>query len=226
MTTYAELVQTVSRRIGDSANETFEEETVKDFIQDGLAEIGRVAPERFQEDIEPLADTLSYALRSADFADAVPEIEVYRVEVWDGSVTPQRAVKWLQPMSSHPAGLAYSNAGWVLWSGTLELPNRVVDFLIPDTHLIRVWGYSPYPPVSEDADVIPLSNELEQALILYCRTLAYDALLSDRALFTQWQVRSNNADMSPAGLMNVAQIAGEQWRKKAKAIYVIRETPG
>jgi hypothetical protein len=227
MTTYAELQGIVSRRIGDSANATFTEDVVKDFIQDALAEIGRIAPERFQEDIEPIADTLSYALRSDDFPDGtVPEIELYRVEVWDGSVTPPRALKWLQPMSSHPAGLAYSNAGWVLWGGTLELPNRAVDFIIPDTHLIRVWGYSPYPPVEEDDDVIPVSNELQQALVLYCRVQAMEALISDRVLFTQWQARSNNADVSPAGLMNEYQIVSEAWRKKSKAIFVIRETPG
>ncbi len=312
MTTYAELQQKVSRTLQDPDNQVFEADVVKDMITAAWAEIGRIAPQRFQEDITPVADTLAYTLRSDDFApasanvtgeadtelftsvghglsadqaikfvglvggtgltegltyyvsatgltsdafqvsltaggvvvafstdvtdgqwqligtgQAVDEIELQRVEIWDGSITPATALRQVEPQSAHPMGLSYSQAGWVCWAGVLELPNRVVDYI--DGHeaeyLIRVWGYSPWPPVALDNDVVPFGSDREEALILVCYIEALRRLIANRALFTQWQTRSNNTDVTPAALMNDLNIAQEEWRRKARAIFVLREAP-
>lgn len=228
MSTYVELQTAVARELGDDDNDTFTAARVQDFIQDGLAELGRIAPERFQEDITPVADTLEYTLRSDVFDGlAVPEIELTKVELWDGSVTPNEPIKLLQPLDGEYTRL--SDAGWKVWGGVLQLPWITVTNTIAgheDDYLIRVWGYSPYAPVAEDDDVIPVSTELERALIAYCKLQAYSALIDSRMLFTQWQTRSNNSDISPAAMMNEYNLAAEAWRRKARSIMVLRENPG
>lgn len=223
--TYGELQTKVSRALRDEGNKTFSAEVVKDMIQAGWAEIDRVAPQRFQEDITPDPDTLSYTLRSGDFSSTVDEIEVYRVEVWDTTTTPHRPFRFVEPGSAHPSGLTYSQAGWFVWGGVLELPNRIVDMIDPDAHSIRVWGYSPWPPVDDDADVIPFGKEREEAIVIYCWVEALRKLLANRSLFTQWQTRSNNTDVTPAALMNELSIAQDDWRRRQRAIFVIREAP-
>jgi hypothetical protein len=225
-TTYGALQTRVSDALQDPDNATFGVQTIKDMIQAAWAEIDRIAPERFQEDVTPIADTASYQLRTAAFSgELVDELEIQRVEVWDVSNTRQRAWRRVEPQASHPMGLSYSQAGWIMWGGRLELPDRVVDMIDPDKHMIRVWGYSPWPPVSADEDVLPFGKEREEALILYCHIEALRKLTSNRTLFTQWQTRSNNTDVSLAGLMNDLSMAQEEWRRKSKAIFVIREAP-
>jgi hypothetical protein len=224
-TTYGELQTKVSRALRDEGHKTFPVAVVQDMIQAGWAEIDRIAPERFMEQITPVDDTLTYTLRTAEFDQAVDEIEVFRVEVWDTSTTPDRPFRFVEPAASHPTGLTYSQAGWFLWGGQLSLPNRVVDMIDPLTHVIKVWGYSPWPPVTSDLDVLPFGKALEEAITLYTFIEAARRLLANRTLFTQWQTRSNNTDVTPAALMNDLNMAQDDWRRKARAIFVMREAP-
>lgn len=224
-TTYGELQTKISRALRDEGHKTFNVDTVKDMIQAGWAEIDRIAPQRFMEQITPVNDTLSYTLRTADFDQAQDEIEVYRVEVWDTSPTPDKPFRFVEPAAAHPTGLAYSQAGWYLWGGILYLPNRVVDLIDPLAHVIKVWGYSPWPPVTDDPDVLPFGKMLEEAITLYTFIEAARRLLANRTLFTQWQTRSNNTDVTPAALMNDLNMAQDEWRRKSRAIFVIREAP-
>lgn len=225
-TTYLELQAKVSASVQDPDNKTFEVETVKAWIAAAWAEISRIAPQRFQEDVDPLADTGAYLLRQDDFpGEGVDELEVQRVELWDTSGSRPRPWKQVPFMGNHPMGLTYSEAGWYVWAGTLNLPDRIIDMIDPDIHLIRVWGYSPWPAVSADEDVLPFGQEREQALILYCHIEALRSLTSNRTLFTQWQTRSNNTDVSMASLMSDLNVAQEEWRRRSRAIYVVREAP-
>ena len=225
MTTFSELKTVVARRLRDTSNSTFSTTDLGDFINSAISEIGRLAPSRFQEDITPVADTFSYPLNFDAFAGVeVPEIELVRVEVWDASASPQKPIMLVQPQSAQP--INYSNAGWVNWGGRLEIPYRTVNFLDVDSHLIRVWGYSPYVSMVADGDVIPVSAELQDAIILWCRIEAMRALLDNRVLFKQWQTQSNNSDVSPAMLGSDLNSALEEWRRKSKAIFVLREAPG
>ena len=227
MTTFLQLRTAVSSALRDPDGKTFTTGTtgdVADMVNDAIAEIGRVAPARFREDITPVADTLRYVLRSDEFGGAaIPEIELSRVELWDGTQTPEAYVARLQPADGEYVN--DSSTGWKVWDGYLELTNAQEELIDPDVHLIRVWGYSPYSQLTDDADVVALSTEREKAVKVYCRVEALRRLSVERDLFTQWQTRSNNTDVSPAALMNALAQAEDQWRRAQRNLMVLRELP-
>ncbi len=225
MTTYGDLQSKVSRAIQDPDNDTFDVQAVKDMIASAYADIGRIAPQRFVEDITPLDDTLSYQVREAVFVEPNDDIELMSVEVWDASTTPATPYRQVDPQSSHPSGLSYSQAGWRFWGGMLYLPNRVVDFIDPTKHVIQVWGYSPWLELTVDEDVVPFGRVHEEALVIRCHIEALRRLIGNRVLFTQWQTRSNNTDITPGTLMNEKTQAEQEWRTLARSIQVLREAP-
>jgi hypothetical protein len=223
MTTYVELREKIARAIQDPDNETFSDDTIKDVVSSVWPDLGRVAPEQYTEDITPLADTLSYALRADVFDSPNPDIELRNVEVWDTDATPNQIVYWVTPKKGHFTDLAHSQAGWEVWGGTLYLPNRIVAGIDVDSHAIRVWGYSPWEMPVADEDVMPFPQSYEEALIIGANVGILRRLTNNRALFTAWQTRSNNTDVSMASLMNDLESAKDEWRRLTRAIQVARE---
>jgi len=222
-TTFGALKTRVATVLQDPNARTFTAGLVSELITSALIEVGRIAPEQFTEDLTPVANQSTYAVRSAAFsAVAVPEIEVMRVEVWDASLSPEVFVSRIPP-ASREYGMA-GDSGWYVWGGELTLPSRIVKGLTDyvSLYVIRLWGYSPYVMPAVDADVISISSEVEQAVIWYCRLEAIDLLLASRDLFTQWQTRSGNTDMSPAALMNQRSIAEQAWSRRSRAISRLR----
>jgi len=220
MTAFSALQTNVSRDLADPSRLTFDVDAVKDFIQQGLSEIGRISPQEFQEDITPVAGQLKYLLRSADFSSVpVPEIRLVRVEVWDDTPAFRFSVKSKAGQPSR-----YSNSGWEVWNGSIEIPAWVESY-VQTTDSIRVWGYSPYPPVVNDADVIPVSADLELAIRTFCRVQALRKLTSSRVLFKQWQARSNNTDVSLAMLNSDLQVAEQDWRRLSRELRVPQQNP-
>lgn len=216
MSTFNEMVVQVSRDLRDPSNKTFDTTVIGDLITAGLIEIGRIAPAHRQEDITPIADTLDYPL----FTTADPEIELKRVELWDGTTTPNHYLCELRPGSAEY--VRSTDVGWEVWNGNLRISNDMEAFIDPAVHIIRVWGYGPYPIVS-GATAMPVSTELEWAIRSYCKVGALRRLGSERALFSQWQTRSGNTDITPAGLLNDLAMAEDDWRRKTRALFVLRE---
>jgi hypothetical protein len=220
-TTFGALKTAVAEiDVRDPSAKTFSPTDIEDMIYAALAEVGRIAPEQFQEDITPIADTLDYTLRSSEFSDPVPEIEVTRVELWDGTTTPVKFLRALRPGST--SRLNQSNNGWRVWAGVLTLSNLQELIIDPDTHSIRVWGYSPYVLPDSDDDVISVSVEVERAVRLYTRIEALRRLNASRDLFTQWQTKSGNTDTTRAGLLNALSLAQDDWRRVSRAIAILR----
>ena len=222
-TTYGELKTRVATVLQDPSAKTFTEALVEELVQSALVEVGRIAPEQFTEDLTPVANQLTYAVRSDDFdGEAVPEAEVMRVEVWDPTQDPERFIFAVQPAATEFA--RGGDSGWSMWGGQLTLPTRVVSGLIgyESQYVVRLWGYSPYVQPVDDSDVIGVSKEVEQAMVWYIRLEALEMLLASRDLFTQWQTRSGNVDMTPAGLMNQKSIAEQAWMRRSRAIQRLR----
>lgn len=225
MTTFAALKTNVSRDLRDTGNLTFDVTVVGDFINEALAEIGRIAPKRFQKDISLSADAMTYTVLPTGFNSAVPEIELMTVELWHTTETPDVPVALIEPSST--SYVNYSATGWRMWDGVLQIPRWIPVYVkgSESSYLLRVWGYCPYPPLINTGDTVPLSNELEHALRARCRVSGIERLINDRDLFSQWQVRSNNTDVSPAALMNSLSLAQADWRRLSRQIAVLREAP-
>lgn len=221
-TTFGELKTEVSAALRDPDGKTFDTTAVGRLINEGLAEVGRILPVQFQEDIDPVADTLQYTLRNAVFGEANPDIEVSRVELWDTTTTPNTRFRVIPPASAGRAN--DSQAGWSNWGGVLFIPTTYFNAISgsEDSYLYRVWGYSPYPAASDDADVIAVSNDGYWAIVAHAQVAALNRLVNDRTLFTQWQTRAGISDISPAGLMNELNFARDEWRRKSKALLRLR----
>lgn len=212
----------VAAAIRDPNGKTFTPTIVVSLIQAALATLGRVAPEEFQEDLTPVANVNEYVLRSAAFSEAIPEIEVKRVEVWDGSQVPDQLLAIVLSSAGQPD--PHSQAGYTVWNGKLQLPRYVPLMCVghEDAYLIRVWGYSPYAPPTDDNSTINISNELQWALDECVRVEVLTRLIGDRNLFTQWQTRMGNTDITPAALANELNMARDNWRKTAREISRLR----
>jgi hypothetical protein len=218
--TFSALKTAVSRDIRDPGNDTFSTVDVGDLINAALAEVGRIAPYQFIEDITPIADVLAYQLQTGAFGDPTPEIQVTRVEVWDAAYTPHRILYTLLPASA--AYVNSSAAGWEVWGGILYLNNDVEEFLEPARHVLRVKGYRPYKTLVGDGDVNSASPELEAAMRVYCRVEALQRLAFSRDMFTSWQVSSSNTNVTPASLMNSLSLAQADWERRSKKLAVLR----
>jgi len=230
MMTFTEIRDAVAKALRDPSKVTFHDDGIAAMVNMGMTEIGRIAPRRFDESISPVADTTDYVLQSDYFAGVtVPEIEVARVEIWDRDATPNRAIRKVESASASYTN--YSEAGWKIWDGVLQLPTWVPIFIGDQISRfdIRVWGYAPYKPlvyVTDDDAITGLSSEREQALITFCRVEGLRQLMAERDLFSQWQAAANNTDMTPAGLMNALSLATQDWNRLARSIAVLREGAG
>lgn len=221
-TTYGALKTRAAVTLQDPNARTFTDGLIEELIQSALIEVSRIAPEQFTEDLTPVAYQMAYTPRSADFdGEAQQEIEVMRVEVWDPTTDPETFVSRVNPAAREWGG---QDSGWSMWNGQLYLPTRTVNGLVgyEAQYVIRVWGYSPYVLPVDDADVISVSKSVEQAMLWFIRLEAIELLLASRDLFTQWQTRSGNSDISPAGLMNQKSIAEQAWARRSKAIQRLR----
>jgi hypothetical protein len=58
----------------------------------------------------------------------------------------------------------------------------------------------------------------EAAVRAFCRLQGLRALVEDRALFTQWQTQTNNADISPTQLGNMKSEAYREWERMVARI--------
>jgi hypothetical protein len=222
-TTFGALKTRIGTILQDPNGRTFTDGMLEELIYDALSEVGRIAPEQFTEDLTPVAYQMTYPLRDTDFSSVLqPEIEVMRVEIWDATTQPETFKAIVTPASTQFS--KGQDGGWYVWGGSLYLPSRTVNALVgyEDTYVIRVWGYSPYVEPTDDSDTIDVTRRVEQALIWYVRYAALELLLANRNLFAQWQVRSGNTDMTPAGLMNEKNIALSEWRARSRSIERLR----
>lgn len=149
--------------------------------------------------------------------NALDSVEIVRVEVWSTDYDPPQKVGIIS------RGRGDSESGWEWWDGRLNIPYRWLGSLNTAIHYLRVWGYAPYSKLTAATQVTDLSFELEQAVMEYAGLQALEKLNRERELFSQWQTRTGNTDMSPAGLMSALAQARENWRRTKRDILVLRE---
>ena len=225
MTILSAMKTNVARDLRDTGKVTFDDTTLGDLIGAALVAIGRIAPAKFQQDIPVVANALTYQPLPTTFTTPTDQLEILGVELWDFSQTPPMPEKRLAPASE--AYVVYSETGWKLWGGILSIPRWVSIYVKGKeaNYKLRIWGYRPYPAPASDSVDLGLTTELEFALRAYCKLQALERLAASRELFSQWQVRSNNTDMSPAALLNALSLAQADWGRLSRQIQVLREVP-
>lgn len=149
-------------------------------------------------------------------SNSLDAIEVRRVEVWSTNYEPARKVGIISPSRGD------SESGWEWWDGRLNIPYRWLAQLDTATDYLKVTGYAPYDKLTSETQVTDLSFELEQLVMDYVNMKALTRLVNERDLFTQWQTRSGNSDVSPASLMSSLAQARESWRRSKREALVVR----
>ena len=220
-TTFGNLKTRIATVLLDPDGDAFTDSLLPELVQAGLVEVGRLLPTQYKEDLDPVANQMEYLLGSALFDEGTPEIDVVRVEVWDPTTDPESYIYEVNPAAGEAS---YADSGYSVWNGSLRLPTRIVRGLVgyEDQYVIRVWGYAPYAIPTSDDDIISMTIQAEQAVVKYARVEGLEMLLSNRDLFTQWQTRSGNSDISPAGLMNQLSMARADWRSYSTRIARLR----
>jgi hypothetical protein len=205
-----ELRTKVLRSLQDPDGEAFNPDEINDFINDAIAEVNQIRP---REALSAVTDVATL--------DALGMTYVWKVEVVDyvgGSTV-------LPPNNDETR---YAN-GWVLYANRLIFPQKYIDWLttnFADGRVrLDVYGYSVRDPLVSDEQVGDFDLLDEQLVLRYAMLRGYRALLADRALFQQWQAQSNNTDVSPTQLTNMAQVAEAEWGRNRSRSYVIRRPP-
>ena len=220
MTTLSTLRSDIARDLRDASQTTFAAQDISDFVDAGIAQLGRISPYRFREDITPLLNTLHYVVQSANFSVPDPNIEVKRVELWNVSTSPETFFRWLTPQAQHYTNT--SAVGWEFFNGTLYLTNDEYNLIDVTRHVIRVQGFAPYPRMTDANATLQFTYELEMALRAFCRMEGLARLVASRDLYAQWQIQSDNTDISPAGLMQMLAASEGEWRHRAHELLLVR----
>lgn len=225
-----DLAAKVRRALRDGNQAVFEAEQIIDFINYGLSELSLIRPIETAITInseEGLSgiNSLDAAAMTISDLDSVWSVEVIGL---DGTTYEGRTAI----ISPDDPGTNWRN-GWDFVGGTLALPRHVVDTLVADwesdtpTRQLLVRGYRHRRRIDDPAtDILDLySLPEEQAVVTLGQQAGFEALMNDRALFQQWQTATNNTDVSPTQLSNMAYGAQSKWDRMRKHLYLIRRSP-
>jgi hypothetical protein len=223
MPTLVELTDRVYRDLADEAKEVFSVIQIEDFVRAGIVDLNRVAPTDSAYELALVADPITGIV--TQFIYDIPIELPYRVEVQrisDG---------YALPIPEAVEGQT-SSTGWTFMKtatgGTIEFPAQALMETDPDLFRVRIHGYMPRPlPYDTDPDplVSPetgLGPEEEYSVRAYAKQAGYDLLAHDRSLFAQWQGQTNNTDVSPTQMMQMAQNSKQEWDRQRGLIRVVR----
>lgn len=69
---------------------------------------------------------------------------------------------------------------------------------------------------------VSLGGEEEFSVREFAKAQGFDLLTHDRSLFAQWQGQTNNTDVSPVMMLNMAAQAKTDWERRARKITTVR----
>lgn len=219
----SDMTDRVYRDLADEAKQVFSLIQVEDFVRGGIAELNRIAPLDSAYEIPLTVDPTSGLI--TEFLYDIPVELPYKVE-WQridngyaglvGEAVMGETVSTGYTFKKTPVG------------GQIEFPQFWLVQLDPDVYRIRVHGYVARPlPYDTDPDpqVSPetgLSDQEEYTVRSYAKQAGFDLLAHDRGLFAQWQGQTNNTDVSPTQMMQMAQNSKGEWDRQRGLNRVIR----
>jgi hypothetical protein len=224
MTTLATMVQRIYRDLADEAQEVFTNTMVEDFVREGIAELNRIAPPEVSVNIALTVDDATNRVMVDTYN--IPIDLPYRVaKVWfDG-----RGTYGMQTIPAAEDGVDEMAYGFLFrrtpTGGVITFPRVVIDSIDPDYQGLNVAGYGsrPMPFTGTVSPTLSLSEEEEYLIRVFGRSRGYDVLSHDRSLFAQWQGQTNNSDVSPTQMMQMAANAANDWDRQRGLNRVVRK---
>lgn len=224
MSTLAELSQGVWRDLADEATpHVFSTLQVEDFIRGGIAELNDVAPSDIIYDLPLVTDPDTGIVTT--FSYDIPINLPHRVEII-------RTVDGYRWSLSEPEDGYVGTGGYdfraTAAGGTIDFPAWYLNQFDASSYLIRIHGYGARPLPASVVDPTPspdcgLSPEEEYTVRAYAKSAGFDLLSHDRSLFAQWQGQTNNTDVSPTQMMQMAAGASRDWDRQRGLNRVVRK---
>ncbi len=192
----------VLRALRDPNGSVFPSATVNDFIDQAMADLSAYRPKEQMEiapwplptDIPPFSGFTS----------------IWKVECRSMSL-PNNYIKTI--FIPYSASNADDNrAGWDFYGGTLYIDDyytRRIDALDVSASVeMWVWGYADHDLPDADTDILDLVDATDYNCVLnHCKSMGFELLTHDRALYQQWLAATNNTDVSPTQLGGMASFA-------------------
>jgi hypothetical protein len=217
MPTLGELTNSVFRDLADEGKQVFTTLQVQDFIRGGIVEINRVAP--------------TDSVESIDFVDGQTEYPtimnlVYGASLRDKDGRTLAVIEMLENGQPFVYGYTFRRQGG---GGVIEVTRGMVDqaMQMEDTSRpsIRLAGYAPRPLPYDTDGTDPetgLDSDEEYAVREFAKAEGFTLLIHDRSLYQQWQGQTNNTDVSPTQMLNMASTARSEWSRRRGLIRTVR----
>jgi len=221
MPQFDDLVAGVYRDLADESEAVFSRLQVEDFIRGGIADLNRVAPTDTIDDIDFVLDPDTGAIMAYEYATVIElpyRVETIRLSDGWGEVIPEIDSGQAQSTGFH---FRQSPDG-----GIIAFPKWWLAQMDAAVWGIRLYGYAarplPYTVDGEPSPQVSLSQNDEYSVRAYAKSAGFDLLAHDRSLFGQWQGQSNNTDVSPTQMLQMAAGAKQEWDRHRGLIRVVR----
>jgi hypothetical protein len=204
---------TILRALRDPNGSVFPAATVNDFIDQAMADLSAYRPKELRETaVWPFT---SDPLPFLDFTS------IWKVEVHVLTSTNNYIRTIFIPYGD--SNSAENRAGWDFYAGELTIPefwSKRIDALVTQGYPteMQVYGYADRDLPTDDAEILDLSDVTDYNCVLnHCKSMGFELLTHDRALYQQWLAATNNTDVSPTQLGGMATFAeGTYQRVRAR----------
>lgn len=210
--TLADLQTSAARVLRDPGTATWSAAELTDMINEGIQEVSGVYP-------RDVALIQNITISAAVFSYALPAgiDHIYRIDVY--------ATTTIAP----PAGFLYSlppnngegpNSGWETHAGAIFLPPQ---YLPVAGYTLSLFGYCAYVQLAAATDATDMDTKARLAVMAWVQYDGFKRLLTDRANFQQWQLNSNNTDVTTATMNQMVLFAERAWQTKRNQLRKFRK---
>lgn len=210
--TLGDLETLVARALRDPNHNTWTVPELDDLINEGIDAVSSVYP----ADVA-LINAVTLSANVWQYPASALNIErIYRIDVWASTT------------AAPPAGFQYTllpttgdgpNSGWDFFAGSIFLPP---NYLPVTGQYLSLFGYRSFVQLSASTDTSDLDTKAKWGVLWYCQYEGFKRLLADRADFQQWQLNSNNTDVTAATMNQMVLFAERQWNDRRQQLRKFR----
>lgn len=205
MSTLATLRTKLSRALHDESEKSFDDNTLNDLINQGIAALSRFYPR------EAVDTSITLSAGVSSYTTSVTFTKIYRVDIYNSAST---------YLGTLPARIDNPDSGWEWHAEVLWLPPRRT-YTTGDT--LKVFGYAGYASLTLDSDEPTFDETGEAALMVYGQMEGFSRLLQNRSAFQQWQASPQNRDVTALALAQIYSGAQRRWEMEVRALRRMRK---